>query len=124
MISSSGLYIIQILIFNKKSLTFFLFCRAGSRSGLWMLFLLPLSIIISAFKHSITTTPTYKLASLICTGMVLVSFTIILQRNKNQKLNLLNIWNIGVLIVTSVLFHMCFQRGYYYLNLLQAMLNN
>ncbi|CAH1112968.1 unnamed protein product [Psylliodes chrysocephalus] len=86
--------------------------RAGSRSGLWMLFLLPLSIIISAFKHSITTTPTYKLASLICTGMVLVSFTIILQRNKNQKLNLLNIWNIGALIVTSVLFHMCFQRGW------------
>ncbi|CAH1285331.1 unnamed protein product [Diabrotica balteata] len=82
----------------------------SSSNGLWIQFLLPLSVIISVFKHSITTTPTYKLASLICTGMIFVSLIISMQKYRKQRLKVFSLWTILALAATSALFHICLHK--------------
>lgn len=84
--------------------------RPNSDTGLWVLFLLPISVITSTLKHSITSTPTYKLASLVCTGMIIVSVIISIQKYKNKRLTILEPWTITALLTVSMLFHISFGK--------------
>ncbi|CAH1119357.1 unnamed protein product [Phaedon cochleariae] len=86
--------------------------RPGADSGLWALFLLPLSVIISTIKHSIIATPTYKLASLVCMGMMLTSVIISMQKWKNQKLKVINIWIVLASLFTTSLCLLCLHKGF------------
>ncbi|KAJ8965414.1 hypothetical protein NQ314_004167 [Rhamnusium bicolor] len=86
--------------------------RPNAADGVWVLYLLPLSLIISTIKHPIIATPTYKLASLLSTGLLLTSAVIAVQKSKNQRLKIINTWTILVLLLTSVLFHVCFHKDW------------
>ncbi|KAG5885892.1 hypothetical protein JTB14_019151 [Gonioctena quinquepunctata] len=85
--------------------------RPDADEGIWVLFLLPLSIIISTLKHPIISTPTYKLASLVCMGMVFTSIVISFHNFKNQKLKVFSIWTLLASATTSVLFFICLHKG-------------
>ncbi|XP_057654166.1 dolichol kinase [Diorhabda carinulata] len=79
--------------------------RPNSDTGLWVLFLLPISVILSTLKHSIIATPTYKLASLVCTGMIIVSVIITIQKYKNKILTILAPWTVIAFLIITLLFH-------------------
>ncbi|XP_023019763.2 dolichol kinase isoform X1 [Leptinotarsa decemlineata] len=88
--------------------------RPGADSGLWALFLLPLSIIISTFKHPITSTPTYKLASLVCFGILLTSTIIVVHKLKEQKLTVFSLWTVLASAISSTVFFICFNKGLFF----------
>ncbi|XP_056637122.1 dolichol kinase [Diorhabda sublineata] len=84
--------------------------RPNSDSGLWVLFLLPISVILSTLKHSIIATPTYKLASLVCTGMIIVSVIITIQKYKNKILTILTPWTVIAFLIITLLFHISLEK--------------
>nr|CAI5818600.1 unnamed protein product [Callosobruchus analis] len=86
--------------------------RPGAGSGLWVLFLLPLAVIISTVKHPIIATPTYKLAALLCTGFILTSIIITYQKYKIRRLKIVSLWTLLAVGVTSGLFQICIRKGW------------
>ncbi|KAJ8985327.1 hypothetical protein NQ317_008357 [Molorchus minor] len=86
--------------------------RPNANDGVWVLFLLPVSLIISTLKHPIVSTPTYKLSSLLSVGLILISTVISFQRHKNQRLKILNTWTILAFLLTSFLFHICLHKDW------------
>ncbi|KAJ8960605.1 hypothetical protein NQ318_013897 [Aromia moschata] len=85
--------------------------RPNAGDGVWVLFLLPVSLIVSSFKHPIVLTPTYKLSSILSTGLLLTSALVAFQKYKNQKLRI-DSRTILAFIFTSVLFHICFHKDW------------
>lgn len=76
-----------------------------------MLFLLPLSIIISVIRHPLTAMPTYKLISLCSIGFMVASIMILYKIFKSQKLTILNMGNLFGTILTSLVIHAHLQTG-------------
>ncbi|XP_018566996.1 dolichol kinase [Anoplophora glabripennis] len=84
--------------------------RPKADNGLWVLFLLPLSLIISSLRHPVVLTPTYKLSSLLSIGLILTSIVIVFHKREDQKLKIINKWNMLILLLT-ILFHIFLEKG-------------
>lgn len=79
--------------------------RPGASDGLWILFLLPLSIILSALKNPFVLTTTYKLTSLMCIGLIFTSFVILLQNRQIKKIKTFSIEMLITAITMFLLFY-------------------
>lgn len=85
--------------------------RPGADNGGWVLFLLPLSIIISAIRHPLTAMATYKLISLCSIGLMVASIMILYKIFKGHKLTILNKGHVFGTILTAFVIHAHLQRG-------------
>ncbi|XP_050293583.1 dolichol kinase [Anthonomus grandis grandis] len=86
--------------------------RPSTGRGLWVLFLLPISLIISLIRHPITVTPTYKLATLVSFTLLCNSLYIVIKCFKREKLKILNTYSTFIAISTGCLFHVCLHKGW------------
>lgn len=88
------------------------FVRPSSRNGLWVFFLLPISIIISLMKHPVILTPHYKFATLVSFTLICNSLYIISRYIKNQKLKIIHICPLTISVLTGTLFNICLHKGW------------
>lgn len=83
-----------------------------------MLFLLPLSIILSYARNPEISSPQYKLATLVSTGFVVSNIVIIIQCIRNNDFKL-GVPHFLTAVYTSSLFFTCLHKGktlYYDIN--------
>lgn len=85
--------------------------RPGAGSGLWVLFLLPISIMVSVIKHPIVVMPIYKLTSLCCIGFVITSLQICSKIYRSQQLKVLSFGNLLGTMFTTVAIHTYLHKG-------------
>ncbi|XP_060525851.1 dolichol kinase [Cylas formicarius] len=86
--------------------------RPDATDGLWVLPLLPASLIVSFIRHSIIATPTYKLTVLIAVGLLCTSLAIIFYRKRNESLKTFSPCAVAVAIFVGCLFHVCLHKGW------------
>lgn len=88
-----------------------IFFRPRCGDGLWVLYLLPISIVISVIRHPIIASDTYKLISLCCIGFVISSIEIWYKKFISQKLNILSFGNFFGTFLTAFAAHIYLQKG-------------
>ncbi|KAF7281629.1 dolichol kinase [Rhynchophorus ferrugineus] len=86
--------------------------RPNAESGIWVFFLLPISLIVSLIRHPIILTPTYKLATLTSLTLFCNSLYVILCCYKKQRLQIFNVWPFLISLLTSSLFNICLHKGW------------
>lgn len=75
------------------------------------MFLLPISILISAIRHPLTAMPTYKLTALCSIGIMVASIVILYKIYKDQKLTILNVGNLFGAVLTALVIQAYLQTG-------------
>ncbi|XP_049821619.1 dolichol kinase [Aethina tumida] len=80
--------------------------RPNANDGLWLMFLLPAAVITSAFNHPIVLTPTYKLVSVSCLGLICSSIVFIHSCLRGQKLGKTVIWDLPIILTVTAIFHL------------------
>lgn len=96
----------DFLVKNKFSV------RPNTGEGLWVFFLLPLSLIIATIRHPIILTPTYKLVTLISFTLLCNSLYIIAKCIRNERLKAISGWSIGIAVATGCLYNICLHKGW------------
>ncbi|KAL3276653.1 hypothetical protein HHI36_012023 [Cryptolaemus montrouzieri] len=66
--------------------------RPNASSGLWLMFLLPTCLIISAFKYWVVLTNTYKLLLIFSIGLIFCSISIIRALAREEYVNVHELW--------------------------------
>lgn len=88
-----------------------IYCRPGAEDGLWVLFLLPVSVITSMIQNPIILSETYKFVSLCCIGIILASIIIAYKKYKKQRLNVFNYGALLGAVVTTLIIHIFLGKG-------------
>lgn len=94
--------------FNKYYIL--LIFRPNAGTGIWVLFLLPTSILIALFKNPQILSHTYKLATIASIGIIITNIILLTQKARFNNLKI-GIPHYISIIFMSFLFHVCLHRG-------------
>lgn len=105
-------------VVTRKSMTFgdtlkLSFFRPKTSLGLWLIFLFPLTLIVSVGVHSVISTATYKLASIFSFGLICSSILLLKRFSRNGKTFKDDIFMFLTFVSVSALFIICLHRGTY-----------
>ncbi|CAG9772889.1 unnamed protein product [Ceutorhynchus assimilis] len=86
--------------------------RPNGSQGLWALFLLPITLIVSSLSHPIILTPTYKLTTVIAFALLCNSVYVVVKCLNNERLKIINVWMLIIAFITGCLFNVWLQKGW------------
>ncbi|KAF5301593.1 hypothetical protein FQR65_LT08898 [Abscondita terminalis] len=88
--------------------------RPNADSGIWLMFLLPLSLIISSIKHPLETSQIFKYSAGLSAGLIGTSMIFIVQCIKKQPLTINRTLHLIPAAITATLFRFVFNTGFFF----------